>query len=500
MATLSEKQRLLLTIGAAVVVTGGITAMVFADRGEIEDTEAEIAVLDERIQSADAEIRKTRDREDDVIVFRGVRDRELEILPRHQEIAEFQANLTAFFSQAGARFVKLPENAPKESEVAPGVYVTPNALECEADAPSLLRLVNMIEIDPRLVAVKGLKVKAGSTTGPRPKDGDEKPLHKVSLALETYYYNPAASAKRPAVAIPNEAERREEPKIAQRIAEFTPEKRDSYTLRASTSRRDPFVDVRREVIKEDPEKLRARLAEETGRVEAFEKRLDEAREKVEQEKAFVLEHKIFEADRIARDVNVLLNELSVQLAATTNLKNVTFPELLSRVDRVRAVLESVSAARRDLPRELRVTASVAKEVRGQIDAAFRKGDYAEVNSLCVAWESFVRGKEVEPAAVSMIEQMKDYRRRGKVLSEFHAKVIHVVGVMVNGDNPASSAAIVNKGVLRIGESLDGKGDVKVVAIRRDGVEFAYEGEVVFVPREDAAAIPDARSQAVSAPR
>ena len=31
-------------------------------------------------------------------------------------------------SQAGARFTKLPENAPKESEVAPGVYVTPNAL------------------------------------------------------------------------------------------------------------------------------------------------------------------------------------------------------------------------------------------------------------------------------------------------------------------------------------------------------------------------------------
>src|SRR5262245_11711557 len=491
---MSERNRLLLTIGASVLLTGGITALVVLDRGEIEDTEAEIASLDARIQSADAEIRRTKEREDDVIVFRGVRDRELEILPRHQEIADFHANLTTFFSQAGARFTKLPENAPKDSEVAPGVYVTPNALECEAEAAALLRLVNMIEIDPRLVAVKGLKVKAG----PKPKDPEEKPVHKVSLALETYYYNPAASERRPPLSIPNEAERREEPAVAQRIAEFTPEKRDSYTLRASSSRRDPFVDVRREVIKEDPEKLRARLAEETTRVEAFEKRLDEAREKVEQEKAYVLDHKIFEADRISRDINVLLNEISVQLAAATNLKNVTFPELLARVDKVRTVLESVSASRRDLPRELRVTASVAKEVRGQIDAAFKKGDYAEVNSLCVAWEAFVRGKDVEPSAVPLLEEMKDYRRRAKVLSQFHSMVIHVIGVMVNATDPARSAAIVNKAVLKTGESIDGKGDVKVVAIRRDGVEFAYDGEVVFVPREDAAAIRD-KTSAVSSP-
>ncbi|MCC7136946.1 MAG: hypothetical protein IT460_00790 [Planctomycetes bacterium] len=479
MAKLSERQRLWLTIGASVALSGGVVAMTLMDRKEIERTEEEIAALDVRIASADAEIAKTKDREDEVIVFRAVKDRELEILPRHQEIAEFHANLTTFLTQAGARFTKLPENAPKESELARGVFVTPNGLEFEADAAALLRLVNMIEIDPRLVAVKGLKIKGGG----RGKEGEEAPLHKASLALETYYYNPQAETKQP-VAIPGEAERREDPVIAGRITAFQPEKRDSYTLRPATSRRDPFVDVRREVIEEDPEVVKKRFEAEQGIVADLETRLEAVREKVEQEKAFVLDHRIFEADRISREIDGQVNELRVRLASTSSLKSVSFPDLLARGDRVRTSMESIAAARKDVPRDLRVVASVAREVRGQVDGLFRSGDYAGVNSLCVAWEAFVRGKEVEPAALPILDEIKDYRRRAKVLSEFHAKSVHVTGVMVTSD-ASTSAALVNGRVVRTGEALDAKGDLKVAAIRREGVEFSYQGESVFVLREDA---------------
>ncbi|MBL9089259.1 MAG: hypothetical protein JNM10_19120 [Planctomycetia bacterium] len=480
MAKLNERQRLWLTIGASVLLTGGIGALVYMDRKEIEEIQADVEALDARIASADVEIRRTKDREDEVIVFRAVRDRELEILPRHQEIADFHANLTTFLTQAGARFTKLPDNAPKESELARGVFVTPNTLEFEADAASLLRLVNMIEIDPRLVAVKGLKVKAGS----RSKDSDEAPVHKGVLSVETYYYNPPANAAA-AVSISNEAERREEGPLAQRITAFQPEKRDSYTLRPATSRRDPFVDVRREVIEEDPEVVKARFKKEEDVVLDLEKRLDEVREKVEQEKAFVLDHRIFEADRISREIDGFVNELRVRLASTSQMKNVTFPDLLTRADKVRTVMETLAAGRKDLPRELRVTASVAKDTLEQIDLAFRKGDYAEVNSLSVAWESFVRGKEIEPAATPILEEIKGYRRRARILSEFHAKTLHVTAVMVNPE-PTTSAALVSGKVFRHGDLVDGK-DIRIVGIRREGVEFEYFGERVFVPRLDATA-------------
>ena len=133
MVKLSERQLLWATIGTALAVTGGITALVFSDRDEIRVTEESISGLGERIREADVEIHKTKDREDQVIVFREVQSRELEILPQKQQIADFHMNLTTFLTQAGASFSKIPENAPKESELARGVYVTPNTVEFTAD-------------------------------------------------------------------------------------------------------------------------------------------------------------------------------------------------------------------------------------------------------------------------------------------------------------------------------------------------------------------------------
>ena len=108
--------RLWLTIGASVLATGGITALVFADRSEIKTTEEEIASLDGRIDAADVEIRKTKDREDEVIVFREVQNRELEILPKQQEIANFHLNLTTFLTQRGrAGSRRCPRTRPRRA-------------------------------------------------------------------------------------------------------------------------------------------------------------------------------------------------------------------------------------------------------------------------------------------------------------------------------------------------------------------------------------------------
>lgn len=480
MAKLSEKQRLWLTIGASVALTGGITALVFNDRTQIRETEEEIASLEQRIELADVEIRKTKDREDEVIVFREVQDRELSILPTKQRIADFHSNLTTFLTQAGARFTKLPENAPKESELAKGVYVTPNAVECEADAASLLRLFNMIENDERLVAIKGFKVKAGA----KPKDSDEETTHKVSLALETYYYAPPATA-RAATPIPSLAERLEDPVIQQRIASFQPERRDSYKLVASASRRDPFVDVRREVIVEDPEVTKKRFATEETLVLDMERRHDEIREKTEAEKALLLEGQLFQRDRLGQEVDGLVNELRVRVANVASVKSVTFPDLVARTDKVRVAIEEIATTRKDLPRELKVTVAVAESTRDQITVAFDRGDFAEVSSVVTAWEGFVRGKSIEPAAQPVLAEIVRFRKRGKILTEFHSRGIHVTGILLNPIEPSRSVALVNGKPVRVGDALDGKVEPKVLGISKDGVEFGFQGETIRVGREDA---------------
>src|SRR5437016_709012 len=86
-------------------------------------------------------------------------------------------------------------------------------------------------------------------------------------------FRAVATQKR--VQIPNEEARLDDPKVHQEITSFQPERRDSYTLRPSVSRRDPFVDVRREVIVEDPEAVRKRYEAEENVTLDLEKRHDE---------------------------------------------------------------------------------------------------------------------------------------------------------------------------------------------------------------------------------
>jgi hypothetical protein len=477
-AKLNERQRLWITIGASVLLTGGAVALVFMDRSEIKAAEAEIEALESRIQAADGEIRKTKDREDAVIVLREVEQRELEILPQKQQIADFLANLTTFLTQAGAQFVKLPESAPKESELARGVYLTPTTIQFEADAAALLRFVNMIEIDPRLVAVKGFKVKSGG----RSKDG-RLPLHKCEIHLETYYYDPASSGRK-AVPIPNYESRLEDPVVRQAIASFQPERRDSYTLRPAASRRDPFVDFRREVIHEDPETVKRRFEEEEAVSLDLERRLDEVREKAEMERAVLAAGDIFKADRIAREVDALVNEVRVRIANVASVKSVTFPDLIGRIAAVKRRIDEIAATRKDLPRELTVTAGVAQSTRESMQTAFQRGDYAEVNTLSTAWEQFIRGKAVEEAAKTYLDEIKAFRSRAKTLAEFHAKVIHVTGTIVSSEGPGKGFAIVNGRTLKVGETLDDRGEVQILGVDRDGVLFGYQGERIKIRRED----------------
>jgi hypothetical protein len=480
---MSEKKRLWLTIGASVAVAGGVTVLVFLDRKEIEETETNIAALDQKIESAEVEIRKTKDREDKVIVFRAVAPRELGILPQKQQIADFHAGLATALSQTGARLTKIPESAPKESELARGVFVTQNTIECEADAASFLRLVNMIENDERLASIRGFKVRAGA----RPKEGQKTAVHKVTLNLETFFYAPAAGAVK-SVPIPGEDARLEDPKVRQEIAAFTPEKQDTYLLRPSASRRDAFVDVRKEVVVEDPAETRRRFEEEEKVVADLDHRLDEVREKVEIEKALVAGGRLFEADRMAQEVELLMNELGVRSANIASVKSVTFPDLVVRVEKARRSIDDIAGTLRDLPRELTVTASTATMTRDLVSNAFRHADFAEVNTICTQWEQFLRGKAVEAGAQPILEEIKTYRHRSKVLAEFHQRSVHVTAVVLNPVTPTQSVALVNGKVTRVGDAVDTGGQIVVHAITREGVTFTFQGENVVLTREDAAAV------------
>lgn len=472
MSKLSEKKRLLLTIAVSVVFTGGLLALILSDRGEIEALEAEVEEFDQRITAADLEIERTPEREERVVVFRAVEERELAVLPSEQKIAEFYQGLSKFFVAAGLRFRELPESQPVESDLAKGIYVTRSVVEGQGEASSILKFLNMLENDPRLVSIKGLKIEAADQR----KAGDETDaplLHDVTVHLESYYYNPAG-VNMTQLTIQGEEQRLESATVKQAIADFVPERPAKHDLKISASRRDPLVDPRERRVQVNEEAAAADLARQELVVTELEATLADAREMDEQVRALLASGELFKADRLQAEMDVRLNELRVRLAQVQQMKTVTNATFLGRVLAVQQRADELMGRR--LPRETSITRALAEKTLGEIQGKFARGLYAEVATLCQAWVEFMKGKQVEPDAQASNDEIAALRTRARILAETEGFALVIGGTIVHESEPSRSQATINGVMTKVGDAADTAGEVRILAVRRDGVDFIYKGE------------------------
>ncbi len=472
MSNLSERQLLCLTIGVAALLTAGLLYLVFDDRGEIEGIEDEISALDSRLQTAEIERRKIPAREDKVLQFRAVEPLELSVLPREQQISDFHRDLSSFLTSAGIGFQELPESSPEDSELAKGIRVTRNRMKGRGVAGAILKLINNIENDGRLVAVKGFKVSGGEADR---DDADAPVLHDFELELETYFYRPQRGAIR-REHIPGAEERLQDPKMRAAIAAFQPERPDTYVLRPSVGRRDPLVDPRKEAETIDPAVLQDQLRKEEAIVIEMENRYREVAELLEKEKALERVGDMFRLDRIRREIDEKINDLRARLEHTAATKAVQIAELRARIDIILESLNRVRSTR--APKEVVVTRSVAEKVMEELQKLFEEGKYNEIDALGQSWMSFLRAKQVMPEAQAVLEQIKAVRAKGKVLGEFDGMSFEISGVIVDHENPQRSLANVNGKSVRAGDAIDAKGRVKIHRVERHTVYFAYKGEII----------------------
>ncbi|MDJ0522992.1 MAG: hypothetical protein QNJ90_13060 [Planctomycetota bacterium] len=472
MSNLSERQLLIMTIAVAVLLTGGLLYFVFSDRDEIEGIEEEIAALDTRLQAAEIERRKIPAREDKVLQFRAVEPRELAVLPTEQRISDFHRNISSFLSAAGIGFQELPESSPEDSELAKGIRVTRNKLKGRGVSASILKFINMIENDPRLVSIKGFKVQGGDVDRDAP---EADVLHDFELELETYFYRPSKGGiKREH--IPGAEERLQDPKMRAAIAAFQPERPDSYVLRPAVGRRDPLVDPRRKAETIDPAELEEQFQREEAIVVELENAYREIAEMLEKEKALERVGDLFRLDRIRREIDSKINDLRARMEHVAVTKSVQIAELTARID---IILENVNRMRSSrAPREVIVTRVVAEKVYEELKELFDAGSYQEIDDLGRNWVGFLRSKEVMAEAEPILEQIQILRDKGKVLGEFATMHFEITGVIVDHENPARSIANVNGKSVRAGDPVDGKGLVTVGAITRHSVSFEYKGEVI----------------------
>ena len=481
MSKLTERQRLALTIGISVLLTGGLVFLVLQDRGEIEQIEGEIKGLEQRIQAADVEIRKIRPRENKVLVFRAVENEELKILPTEQKIADFHRNLSTFLAAAGLVFKELPESKPEASELAKGINVTRNRMVGRGDSDSILKFMNMIENDPRLVAIKQFRVQAGARqSGPAtsldPAVQSEKILHDLEIQLETYFYRP--DAKLDEVHIPAAERRLQEPEVKNAIQAFRPEQPDVYTLQPSSSRRDPLIDPRKARPVEDAEGQEEERRRQEDTVLTLENLWLEIAEMIEKERALIEIGDIFRADRMAKQIDSAMEELVAEIEKVRHMKTVTIPEFGERIQVITQNLERRRAARPS--RKVAITRSVAEGVMDEAQKLFENAKYDELARLGSGWIGFTRGKEVKADARLVMQRITKLLERGRVMSEWSNFTFRVSGTIIDRQNPARSIAVVNKRYVRPGEKLKESDEVRIEKIERDKVWFGFRGEMLGI--------------------
>ncbi len=475
MSKMSERKRLFLTIGVAVLIAGVLLYLIYQDREEIKSIETEISSIEDRIRAADKEIRKTKKREDAVLVFRAVEERELAILPTEQHITDFHRNLSSFLAASDIHFQELPESKPEESALAKGIYVTRNTIKGQGSAAAILKFMNMVENDPRLVAVKGFEVHAGKRDDEAPNLPIE---HSCEVMLETYFYRPA-DAKFEAVHIPGALKRLQQPDVRQQIASFQPERPDTYVLRPMSSRRDPLVDPRQYATKDDPAEYEEEFKKQEELILPIEGRHSELAEMIVLERELIDKHDIFRANQMGLQIAERVSALQSEIASLEDMKTITIPELAKRLSVVKDAVTRISRSRPKT--ELVVTRLVAERVHGDINTKFNEGQHEEVARLAQQWATFLRGKEVRPGARRFLDEIERIRDKSKNQADFASLDFSVSGVIVHPRNPQRSLAIVNKRRVKVGDALDEADEVTVAQITSKTLWVRFRGEEHEIP-------------------
>jgi hypothetical protein len=163
------------------------------------------------------------------------------------------------------------------------------------------------------------------------------------------------------------------------------------------------------------------------------------------------------------------------------LKLVTLPDLQDRLKEVKRRVDTVRTERG--PQETVVTAAVAEATLADANAIFTKGEFAEVVTFVDQWYQYLRGKQVEPAAVPVREEIARLRDRATRLADLRARTLTVTGTIVHKADPSRSLCVVNGKTLLVGDPVDDDGKILVGQVLDDGVEFHYEGEAMFVKRQ-----------------
>jgi len=466
---LNEKQLLLLTIGVTVLLLGGLGWLIWSDLQAVGDEEAKIEQLNQQIASAEKEIATIPACEAQVIADREIADREVTFLPSEDDIESFWEVLERFADESGVRISEIaPSRARARAKKGP-IQTVSQLMTVRGTVDEFLRFINLVENYDRIINVTEYTI-----TASKKPDDDGKFRHGIKLALTTFTYSKQIAST--IVSIPQYEKKRQMPEVKRWLSKIKIQEKESYTLRTSLGRRDPFVSARREVDVEDGPEAGADRERAEALLENLTESLQTLKSGLEEEDVLRKRKDIFRLGQAIKDNRQNMNELVRRIEQMRQDKIFRDPRLAERFrqevldpfERLRQRIQAADTQRPPMSRD---------EVKARYDAIAKHFDerkWDEVNKgVRVFFDMTHDGEHVVEEARPIVENIADMLRRSGVIREFEKRKIEITTIIYSPNG--LSLAIINGKSKSEGDALDTDGRVIIAEVGEDYVIFETEG-------------------------
>jgi Tfp pilus assembly protein PilO len=454
-------------VGGGVLCAAGLGALIWMQRGKIEQSRASVATLKGNIESSRKLIEGTGALEREVIVLRELSEVMKGILPDNDDVNNLVRTLQKFSEDSGVHISglkpKIIDNKKEKNDFEKVAYT----ISLDGDAFQFLDFLDLIEGHSRFMRVPNLRITAAQRNQLE-KDGV--PSHKVTLDVETYVYEPKKDHKQVKI---DSYDRKRDLLLGEINRRRDGLAVSTYSYRGARGRRDPWIDPRVPAQTDNPSLLS--VQEQMDTVQKLFEKTQAVLAKWEQVK--VAENVIVEMMTRA-EMDESLTALETEVASVVAGKQIVYVPSERRLQ-----LEVVEPLN-----ELRTTLSQSETAKGPSEQQLREIETAMVNhqkaaeykqmlDAFSAIDNRLTLVENDALRKPLVDRLRDLAYEARTVLDFEKVKLEIGGiVLIEGADPV---ALINGKSLGIGDML---GDELVVrAIHRDEVEFIFRG-VIFARR------------------
>jgi len=452
------KSKVFLSIAAGVSLTAFLGGAIYFANKHNDEVRETIAGRKSEIAAAQVLVKGTPDLVKQVVVERETDALVAKILPNEEDINNFVRTLRAFEEASGVRITAVKKkslNTNEKRDFDRVVY----QLTFEGDVFSLMGFIDQVESDSRFMSVPSFKLVAAARGS---MDADGRPLHKVTLDVETYVYEPQKASEPQRI---DSYERKVE-QLASEIDERRARLQvASYEYLGARDRRDPFVDPRTPVdsLMGPMMTTEAQLAVVQGLVERAEdlkefwasyRELKDFEARIQAGATF--EEQLF---KLEEDVRLLQVDGSIKdLGAGRAFR-----------ERVVPVVVDLRAAMGEFQYGHGPGLELLQEARGVMAGHLSVGRFEQALAALAPLETGLDRAAEDPDRAPLVAEIRDLAFRAKTAMDFDDLNLDLGGVIV-GEH---SVALVDGKSVEEGEMV--APDLFVQRIREDRVEFLFRG-------------------------